>query len=796
MIEDFDYQQRKEKRLRMACLSTSFLDIALFGIVYPLIGYTITKIFFIDVDCTINFDWKRQTTLLRATTGLGLILAILRSGLFAAAYYFAKRNQMRMHSNHDRERYSSLFIPFNHDSISDTTQQRISKTYQYTNILILMLNFFCLLSVLSHFGAWPDIPIIPEECNPLDSTLCALPFPSFHHMMEDNTTNTGWRVNLKGLPPLRGGIPLHPKFLNDLDGFSTMAPILFYLDGLKEAHESAIDAPSKLQGPQYIAKSVTSESITLLISVDDKTLVPHSAEIDYLDPNRPLVMVIPAQPLRHNTHFALAVVNAIDINGNRLPQSPGLQSAFEETSTLTNHRFTDIILPALGQAAPWVGATKNLESVVQMLFDFVTISEECQIGHTRKVRDGTLAHVERWNWEDHVELVSEKKHDCSTSDSLIARTYHINLDVPTFLKERSRYSTLDHSAVDSGKPVSIGKTKAMIRIPCSVQRAASGDQSGKPVKVIMEFGHGLFYHRGEVTDRFLSRMADDNGYILMAMDWRGMSRSDLPVIIKTLIGNPNLFQSVRDNLIQGYSDKFALQHFSRNGMLNWLKIDGASIPTKNNVQPTSMFYGISQGGILGGGYLALSASTALIDRGVLGSPGTPFTAVLTRSLDFVKYDTVMLFNFYNNRHVRLLLSLLQMGWDSVESSGLLAPPVYDSLPPILLQTGLGDPIVPTSACEGMARAMNASTLPNNPRSVFRVPVAQAANQPNAILTELMYEKEYNSLPLDNTLPEKNSVHFCVRWDHAMIDQIVEFANTGKIIDPCVDDQCRRQFAHC
>jgi hypothetical protein len=28
-------------------------------------------------------------------------------------------------------------------------------------------------------------------------------------------------VNLRGLPPLRGGIPFHPRFLNELDGFST-----------------------------------------------------------------------------------------------------------------------------------------------------------------------------------------------------------------------------------------------------------------------------------------------------------------------------------------------------------------------------------------------------------------------------------------------------------------------------------------------------------------------------------------------------------------------------------------------
>lgn len=283
----------------------------------------------------------------------------------------------------------------------------------------------------------------------------------------------------------------------------------------------------------------------------------------------------------------------------------------------------------------------------------------------------------------------------------------------------------------------------------------------------------------------------------MAMDWRGMSRSDLPVVIKTLIGNPNHFQSIRDNLIQGYADKLALQHFSQTGMMEWLKIDGANIPTENDEKPTSIFYGISQGGILGGGYLALSSDTNLIDRGILGSPGTPFAAVLTRSLDFYGYDILILFNFYNNRHVRLLLSLLQMGWDSVEVSGLLAPrSAYQSLPPTLLQTGLGDVEVPTNACEGMARSMNAVTLPNNPRSIYGVPVADEIEieQPNVVLTEVMYEREYAGLPLDDTHPERNRVHFSVRWDSKMIDQIINFVNTGQIINPCEEDQCLRPFA--
>ena len=55
---------------------------------------------------------------------------------------------------------------------------------------------------------------------------------------------------------------------------------------------------------------------------------------------------------------------------------------------------------------------------------------------------------------------------------------------------------------------------------------------------------------------------------------------DLPVVIKTLIGTPRLFQAVRDNLIQGYANKFALQHFYQNMLgMRWLEFEGIRLPT-------------------------------------------------------------------------------------------------------------------------------------------------------------------------------------------------------------------------
>jgi hypothetical protein len=245
-----------------------------------------------------------------------------------------------------------------------------------------------------------------------------------------------------------------------------------------------------------------------------------------------------------------------------------------------------------------------------------------------------------------------------------------------------------------------------------------------------------------------------------------------------------------------------MQHFSQHGMLEmeWLKFDNTNLPTYGSKPPSNVFYGISQGGILGAGYTALSGPTGLIDRGVLGVPGTPFALVLTRSLDFVGYDALLLMNFYTNRHVRIFLSLVQMAWDSVEASGLLAKPVTEPYPRLLLQAGLGDSIVPTNAAEALARALGAKTLPNNPRHIFGIDVSQAADEtqdgPDVTLTELLYEKEFNSLPLDDVPAKHNSVHFCVRTDEALIIQIAEFVNAGRVIDPCEHDQCRRISSSC
>lgn len=871
------------------------MDIILFGMVYPSIS-TAFDHFFIDAnDGTVVVEWTHYVRGFHTAQTVGYIVVALRLvlggrmllTLLPASTYYVTTSYYVLQSKPIvgpclQYWYHTIWSQYIKPCFQSPPKPQCC--WQHTTMFTMgtvtsaIWMVWTLYSLVVHVGGFgePTPPLgDPTVCDPLDLTDCSLPFPSFYHLQKDETTETGFRVNFKpeSFPMLKGRIPIPMDFLNTLDGFSTMGPILFYMEGMKESHEAFLETVRtnnstvlktepgmpRLRGHEAIQLSVTPYSATLLIDVVAKELVPHSAEIDYLDPDRPLVMVFPAQPLKHNAQYALAVVNATNHQGQRLPPSPGLlqildanQTEASATTRANSNRkelFAKVVLPALeaathkastllGNGGPgWEGPFGSFlrsrdPMALQLLFDFHTASKKSQLGNVRAVRDHTLKYVQDqgWSkeWDHHVHVVRQIDYHCKNQFQPLARTIHGELDVPWYLTGYGpgyRSATLDPTAVSTGVPNTIGKAKFVIHIPCSLQRAALGigadvgkNTTTQDLRAIVEFGHGLFGDRAESGDWFLLEMANRNGYILMAMDWRGMSQYDLPVVMRTMLNDLSLFESVRDNLIQGYANKFVLQYFAQNGMLNlpFMKFGDQKKPIPRSVElPTTasgsaptMFYGISQGGILGAGYVALSAPTGLITRAVLGVPGTPFSLILSRSLDFVGYDKALLMNFYNNRHVRIFLSLAQMCWDSVEASGVLGQPFDEGpLPRILMQAGLGDPMVPTLAAERLARAVGANILPDNPRQpLYGLAVHGAADEgqhgPESALTEMWYEKEYSRLPKDDEMlsQKDNLVHICVRLEPIMQTQLETFFNSDRIIDPCAGanatNLCIRKNATC
>lgn len=802
---------------------SSFADIFLFGCVYPIVWKKMTVMFFTEPDQTDVIEWVHLKSAFRIYLCTSLATAVLRVVL-GAVTIISRRSCLesyRISTGGSSSLASPFLVLCSSPSGWMLRSPHLIPGIHYSLVIFAnvsvgiaaVLLVWCLHSCAVHLiPAWPT-RYTYQNCDPLDDTECALPFPSFHHMVRDPSTPTGWKVNLRErtLFPLRGHFAAVPEFVQQLDGFSTMAPMLFYLPGLKEAHEAGIH---QLQGHRDIANSVTAKSATLLLDVTTQILVAHSAEIDYLDPTRPLVMLFPAQPLKHNTHYAVAVINAKGVDGARLPPTPGMLNLLSDLSSERLTRYLAKVIPALENAAPWFSFMTDPQSL-QLLFDFHTISKDSQLGPVRAVRDATISTVtsERWNWNRHVRTNRVIDHDCENES--IARTVYAEIDSPWFLAVAgpgSRYASMDQDAVRSGRPKHHGIAKFVVRIPCSVKAAALGLQEGKPVRAVLDFGHGLFASKEESAEDFLADMANRNGYVLIAMDWRGMSVYDLLVVAKVLLSSPSLFSSLRDNLIQGFANKYALQDFARKKMLSmyWFRFTSLNpsvpsfqdniVPTYENKQPSFVFYGISQGGILGAGYVALSGVTKLIDRAVLGSAGTPFALILTRSLDFTRYDQIMLLNFQNNRHVRIFLAIGQMAWDSVEASGVLATPVEEPYPRILIQAGLGDAVVPVIASEALARGFNASIVSETPRQIFGIPRGAAGTAaspgPYVTLSELIYDKEYLQLPSDNVPPKKNFIHTCFRRDIAMIHQLEWFINTGVIDNPCKLNSCHRDTDSC
>ena len=427
---------------------------------------------------------------------------------------------------------------------------------------------------------------------------------------------------------------------------------MFYLEGMKEYHEY-IRAGGQMHRTQLVTpklaihNSLNRYSTTLLIDVAERKLVQHTAEIDYLDPDRPMVLVFPGQPLKHTSHYALAVVNATGPSGEPLSQSPGLKKLLSCGGSNCPdgrrlERFRHRVLPALEQAAPWVSLQDDPEGL-QVLFDFPTISAQSQLGNIRAVRDKTFEIVQGWNWHEHVRVNQQVDYTCNAADeNVIARTIHAEMDVPWFLEQTGQRGAAIHNAAVHGhnKHVPTGVAKFVLHIPCSVRERICENGDSPDIPAILEYGHGLFYNRQEASFDYVMNMADSERYIVAAMDWRGMSSYDLLVVVKTLIAEPSLARAIRDNLIQGYGNKLALQHFLRSALweTSWFHFKATDTSsctlTGKPSKPIHAFYGNSQGGILGAGYSALLGKTGLLDRVVLGVPGTPFAKIMTRSLDF------------------------------------------------------------------------------------------------------------------------------------------------------------------
>ena len=247
------------------------------------------------------------------------------------------------------------------------------------------------------------------------------------------------------------------------------------------------------------------------------------------------------------------------------------------------------------------------------------------------------------------------------------------------------------------------------------------------------------------------------------------------------------FATLPDKLHQGMIEYVLLQRAMREQFADLPEVKAAKI----TVDKTRMhYYGNSQGGIFGGTVVALSTD---IVRGAVGVVGNNYSTLLQRSADFETFFALIRGFYVDTRDQIVLLSAIQLLWDSVDSVTHYAhmtshPHANTPAHAVLADIAVGDHQVAPITMEIAARsAVDLKLMTNWGRDLFQVTPQTYPYTGSGVVS-------WNcgiDWALPGNVPNKTGKdpHECPRRAKAHMDQMAHFFDTGEIIDECGGKPC-------
>lgn len=620
--------------------------------------------------------------------------------------------------------------------------------------------------------ALPDVtaPHLSTDCDPLVPTYCGFPFPSNVWLVDDPTTPTGRHVafGAKTLPfSPTTNVQTDPEVWTQSDGFSPGVGILTHFPGA---------TVTGLPTPDTIAASLDPSCPTVLIEARTGVRVPHFSELDQSDPSpaqdaHRAFIIRPVTRLKDATRYIVAIRNVVDANGTPIPPTPVFQALRDGTSStdpsVESRRalYADIFAK--------LGAAGVQKGDLQIAWDFTTASEHNNSGRLLKMRDEALAQVGQDGPAYTITSVRPNP-DADTAVEIDG-----NMTVPLYLTGPDAGSTMTLDA--DNMPIQNGTADYpfLVLIPNS----ATTGTAGTP----LQFGHGLLGDRTQA--RSFSTFANQFNFVIIATDWIGLAQSDLGNVGTILAsGDVSQFRSVADRLDQGIL----------NALLAMRMVTGkfASDPAvqfngKSAIDTTKhLYFGGSQGGIMGATYMALSTD---VTRGVIDNLGQPYSLLLNRSVDFGLYLSILQTTYPNALDIQMAIALDQMLWDRSEPSGFSANITANLFPDtpahsVLMQVSIGDHQVTTLGAHILARAAGAVTLKPANRPIYGIDEVSPPYTGPATLVE--YDFGLPPVPITNVpMTEGTDPHGELARTPAAISQASHFLLTGEVQNYCNGQPC-------
>jgi hypothetical protein len=177
----------------------------------------------------------------------------------------------------------------------------------------------------------------------------------------------------------------------------------------------------------------------------------------------------------------------------------------------------------------------------------------------------------------------------------------------------------------------------------------------------------------------------------------------------------------------------------------------------------------------------------VIERGVLGVPGMPYSLLLSRSADFTPFFALFQGVYHKQEDIAFWMALMQNLWDSAEPGGwgrqLIEDPIAGTPPKqVLLQDAIGDAQVTTLGAQNMARAYGASLVETPYRDVWGLDT-----QPSGFTGSGLAEYGHGApdVPVTNVPPDADfDTHEDTRRTFSAQEQLNTFLTTGTIVQYC------------
>ncbi len=614
---------------------------------------------------------------------------------------------------------------------------------------------------------WPN-----HDCDPIHPSHCALPWPSNQYLVADATTKTGLRLQFGAntLPKNSGALGMAPAPYTYLDGYGVGTALLMQWPNIDL---TGLPAENTMTGSVDKAAN-----IVLLEVVGGKVTrhIPYFVEVDLTEKDAAKQMFIlrPAVILNEATRYVVGVRGLKDTTGKAFTAAPAfalLKSGGTAGTTIGDRqaKFDDIFAILAGE-----GVTKD---ELILAWDFVTASTEAE--HTRllHMRDEAQKTV---GAAGPVLTVKEVKTFTPDEDADIAMEVTGTFHVPSYIRSDDAASLHYLNFGPDGMPLQNGwrDPEFFARIP---RTALNGPAFG-----LMEYGHGLNGSAQEVETGYLGTLGNKTKVIPYACHMYGMSQFEGAEIFLVLSNMTN-FNALSEKLHQGMLEYTLLQRAMREQFADLPAVKAAGV----TVDKTRMFYyGNSQGGIFGGTVVAISTDVV---RGVVGVVGNNYSTLLQRSADFETFFGIIRGFYPDTDDQIILLSAIQLLWDSVDSVTHYAHMTANPHPntpahAVLADIAVGDHQVAPVTMEIAARsAMDLKLMENWGRDRFGITPQKYPFTGSAVVS-------WNcglDWALPGNLPNKigKDPHECPRRSKLHMAQMGHFFDSGEIIDECGGQPC-------